>query len=248
MGKSKELVPTPFLEGSITVYQPKKGFRFGIDSVLLAHFLNLKPKELILEVGAGSGIISLIALKRFPKCKIFALELEDIFVECLKKNLIENNMQDKLFVIHGDIKEYPFKRETFDVIFSNPPYFKSEAGRKSPYEIENIARREREFNLDEFLKNISNLLKNRGRFYLIFTALRLAELIYLLKKHKLEPKVLRLVYSYPGSEARLVLLLAIKNAGEEVRILPPLFIYTSPKGPYTEEVKNYFKKLDVEEN
>lgn len=237
------IVPTPFLEGSVIVYQPKKGFRFGIDSILLAHFLNLKPKDLILEVGAGSGIISLIALKRFPYSKIFALELENLFIECLKKTILENRVEERFFVIKGDIKNPPFNLGIFDVIFSNPPYFKSKAGRKSPYEIENIARRDVEFDLHEFFKNISLLLKNRGKFYLIFTALRLSELIYFLKINKLEPKLLRLVYSYPGSEAKLVLLLAVKNAKEEIRILPPLYIYDSPKGNYTKEVKNFLKKL-----
>jgi len=239
-----QLIPTPFLEGSIIVYQPKKGFRFGIDSILLAHFLNLKPRDLVLEVGAGSGIISLIALKRFPKAKIFALELESIFIECLKRNILENKLQEKLFIIKGDIKTSLFKSGIFDVIFSNPPYFKSRSGRKSPYEIENIARRDVEFELDEFLKKVSSLLKNKGKFYLVFTALRLAELIYLLKKNKLEPKLLRLVYSYPGSEAKLVLLLAVKNAKEEIRILSPLYIYDSPKGNYTEEVKNMLGRLE----
>ena len=239
-----QLIPTPFLEGSIIVYQPKKGFRFGIDSILLAHFLNLKPQDLVLEVGAGSGIISLIALKRFPKAKIFALELESIFIECLKRNILENKLQEKLFIIKGDIKTSLFKSGIFDVIFSNPPYFKSKSGRKSPYEIENIARRDVEFELDEFLKKVSSLLKNKGKFYLVFTALRLAELIYLLKKNKLEPKLLRLVYSYPGSEAKLVLLLAVKNAKEEIRIFSPLYIYDSPKGNYTEEVKNMLGRLE----
>ncbi|PMP97646.1 MAG: hypothetical protein C0169_02440 [Thermodesulfobacterium geofontis] len=244
MEKFIQLVPTPFLEGSITIYQPEKGFRFGIDSVLLAHFLNLKPKDLILEVGAGSGIISLIALKRFPYSKIFALELENIFIECLKKTILKNKIQERLFVVKGDIKNPPFKPGIFDIIFSNPPYFKSETGRKSPYVIENITRRDVKFDLNEFLKNINFLLKNRGKFYLIFTALRLSELIYLLKINRLEPKLLRLVYSYPGTEAKLVLLLAIKNAKEEVRILPPLFIYTSKKGDYTEEVKNFLKRIE----
>ena len=239
-----QLIPTPFLEGSIIVYQPKRGFRFSIDSILLAHFLNLKPRDLVLEVGAGSGIISLIALKRFPKAKIFALELESIFIECLKRNILENKLQEKLFIIKGDIKTSLFKSGIFDVIFSNPPYFKSRSGRKSPYEIENIARRDVEFELDEFLKKVSFLLKNKGKFYLVFTALRLAELIYLLKKNKLEPKLLRLVYSYPGSEAKLVLLLAVKNAKEEIRIFSPLYIYDSPKGNYTEEVKNMLGRLE----
>jgi tRNA1(Val) A37 N6-methylase TrmN6 len=244
MGKAMQLAPTPFLEGSIIVYQPKKGFRFGIDSVLLAHFLSLKPKNLVLEVGAGSGIISLIALKKFSHAKVFALELETLYIECLKKNILENKLQERLFVIKGDIRNPPFKPGNFDVVFSNPPYFKSEAGRKSPYEIENITRRDIECDLNEFLKKVSSLLKNRGKFYLIFTALRLAELIDLLKNHRLEPKLLRLVYSYPGSEAKLVLLCAVKEAKEEIRILPPLYIYKSRKGDYTEEVKNFLKRID----
>lgn len=244
MEKSEELIATPFLEGSIIVYQPKIGFKFGIDSILLAHFLNLKPKELILEVGAGSGIISLIALKRFPKTQIFALEIDPIFIKCLKKTIIKNEVHKKLLVIKGTINSFPFKRGIFDVIFSNPPYFKTSSGRKSPYEAENIARRDIEFSLDEFLKSVNELLKNRGRLYLIFTALRLAELIYLLKKHKLEPKLLRLVHSYPGSEAKLVLISAVKNAKEEIRVLPPLYIYCRPKGEYTEEVKNFLKKIE----
>jgi len=244
MGKSMQLVPTPFLEGSIIVYQPEKGFRFGIDSVLLAHFLSLKQKDLVLEVGAGSGIISLIALKRFPYSKIFALELETLYIECLKKNILENRFHEKLVVIKGDIRNPPFKPGNFDIVFSNPPYFKSKAGRKSPYEIENITRKDIECDLNEFLKKVSSLLKNKGKLYLIFTALRLAELIYLLKNHKLEPKLLRLVYSYPGSEAKLVLLCAVKNAKEEIRIFPPLYIYKSRKGDYTEEVKNFLKRIE----
>ncbi|RKX60743.1 MAG: hypothetical protein DRP29_02095 [Thermodesulfobacteriota bacterium] len=239
-----EITLTPFLENTLKVYQPETGYRFGIDSVLLANFINLKYKEKILELCAGSGIISLIALKRFPKVKVYTLEIENLFIKCLKLNAKENNLEDRFFVIKGDINFLPFKSGFFDVVFTNPPYFKPEAGRLSPYEKENIARKELNFSLSEFIKKVSLLLKNRGRFYLIFTAFRLAELIFLLKKHKLEPKIIRFVHSYPGSEAKLVLILSVKNAGEETRILPPLFIYEKKKGNYTQEVKNYLKKLE----
>jgi len=232
---------TPFLNGSLRVYQPEKGYRFSIDAVLLSYFLNLKPNEKILEIGAGSGIISLIALKRFPKVKIYALEIEPIFIKCLAKNRVENKLEESFFIIKGDINKQPFKPEVFDVIFANPPYFKFKAGRKSPYEIENFARKDLKFNLEKFIIKVSYLLKNRGKFYLIFTAFRLAELIFFLKKYHLEPKTIRLVYSYPGSEARLVLVSAVKNAGEEIRILPPLYIYQYKKGPYTEEVEKMLK-------
>ncbi len=235
------ITPTYFLNKSIVVYQPEKGFRFSIDSVLLAYFLKVKPEEKILEIGAGSGIVSFITLKRFPKTRIYALEIEQLFIRCLLKSIKENRMEDRLLVIRGDINRYPFRAECFDVIFANPPYFKLNAGRKSPYPVENLARKEMNFELEEFIKMVSRVLKNRGRFYLIFTAFRMAELMFLLKKYRLEPKLLRMVHSYPEDQARLILLCSVKNAREELRTLPPLCIYQYKKGPYSQEVENFLK-------
>ncbi|MGC8871573.1 MAG: tRNA1(Val) (adenine(37)-N6)-methyltransferase [Caldimicrobium sp.] len=235
----EDLEETPFLKGKLTVFQPKKSFRFGIDSVLLANFVTLKPKEKIAEFCAGSGVISFITLLRFPKVKVYLLELEELYLEALKKGIEKNSFKERAFPVRGDVLNPPFKPGYFDVIFSNPPYFKKESGRISPFERNNLARRETKFDLKIFLKKVSSLLKIGGRFYLIFTAFRLAELIYALKEAHLEPKVLRLIYSYPGDEARLVLIKAIKGAREEIRILPPLFIYLGKSKEYSEEVKKY---------
>ncbi len=142
-------------------------------------------------------------------------------------------------MIKGNVLNPPLRRGLFEVIFSNPPYFKKESGRESPFERENLARREKIFDLKVFLKAVSSLLKNGGRFYLVFTAFRTAELIYSLKEVKLEPKVMRFVHSYPGDPARLVLIKAIKSAREETRILPPLYIYRGKGEDYSEEVKGY---------
>ncbi len=234
------LEETPFLEGRLRIFQPKRGFRFGIDSVLLANFISLKPGERIAELCAGTGVISFICLLRFPKVKIYLLEIEPLYLKGLFLGISKNGFEKRAFVLRGNALKPPFKPGVFDVIFANPPYFKEECGRKSPYETENIARRETKFELKTFLKAGSSLLKNGGRFYLIFTAFRLTELIYSLKEANLEPKVLRLVHSYPGDEARLVLVKAIKGAKEETRILPPLFIYEGKGKGYSEEVSKFF--------
>lgn len=232
-----EIELTYFLGGKLKIFQPKKGFRFGIDSVLLAYFLKLKPSQKILEVGTGSGIISFIALTRFPNCKIWALERDSMFIYCLKRNIFLNNFEGKFFIIAGDILYPPFKPETFDVVFSNPPYFKLGTGRESPYEEKNLAFREKIFHLEKFIIKTSQILKNKGSLFLIFTSSRMAELFYYLKKYQLEPKILRLVHSYPEEEAKLILLRAVKRGGEALKILPPLYIYQKSKGEYTEEVK-----------
>lgn len=238
-----EIFPTPFFEGKLVVYQPVKGYRFGIESILLGNFLKLKTGEKALELGAGSGIISFIATKRFPKTKIWMIELNPIFIKCIKKTIQINNFRNGPFCIRGDFLKIPLKLGIWDVIFSNPPYFKTGSGRESPDSLKNIAKRSPKESLDTFLKAVSQLLKNGGRFYLIFTAFRMAELFFLLKKYHLEPKTLRLVYSYPEDEARFVMIEAIKNAKEEIRIKPPLFIYQYPNGPYTQEVQKMLNLL-----
>ncbi len=229
---------TEFFRGKLKVYQPQRGYRFGIDSVLLGFFVNLKYGEKVLELCSGSGIVSLILLKRFPKARIFATEIDEVMMECLKRNVVENHFEKRLFPLKTEFEEVPFKKGVFDVIFANPPYFKPGCGRRSPDYREDIARRGKKFELNNFLRLCAELLKNRGSLYLVFTAFRLAELFFLLKKYHLEPKVLRLVYSYPGDQARMMLVKAVKSAGEEIRILPPLFIYKGKKQDYTEEVLN----------
>jgi len=229
---------TYFLKGKLKVFQPKKGYRFSIDALLLGYFLKLKPKEKILEVCAGSGIISLIALYRFPKCKIFSLEIEDLLTKIIFLNA-EENFKGKLLPIRGDILKPPFKENFWDVIFCNPPYFKIGSGRENIDTMENLARRKNPDFFTDFIKIIKRLLKNRGRLYLIFSAYRFSELIFLLKKEGLEPKRLRLVHSYPEGPAKFTLVEAIKQGGEETIILPPLYIYTKPSGEYTEELKSW---------
>ena len=232
---------TPFLQGKLKVFQPEKGYRFGIDSLLLAGFLRLKPGERVFEACAGCGVVSLIALYRFPKNKVFALEFDNLLTRCLFLNAKENSFEKRLFPLRGDVLKPPFKENFFDVVFLNPPYFKKGTGRESPYHLENLARREEASFLFKLIRALKKVLKNRGRLYIVFTAYRLAELLFLLKGEGLEPKVLRLVHSYPGAEAKLVLIEAIKGGGEEVRILPPLYVYEKPSGDYSPEVKSWLK-------
>jgi len=228
---------TPFLKGKLSLFQPEKGYRFAIDSVLLANFVKLKPSEIAVEFGAGCGVISSILLFKNKSAKVFAVEKEEVFLKCLKLSLQKNGFENRLLIIKADFMAPPFKDNSVDVVFLNPPYFKTGAGRKSQNKIEEVARRGKKSDLVSWIKACSRVLKTGGKLFLIFTALRLAELFFYLKSHKLEPKELRLVYSYPGSEAKLALIKCVKGAGEELRILPPLFIYEYKKGPYTLEVE-----------
>jgi len=235
------LEETPFFNGKLKIFQPKRGFRFGLDSILLANFVNLKLKESILEACAGTGIITFTALLKFPKVKIFLLEIEDLYLRALRLGIKENHLEERANLIKGDIMRPPFRPESLDVVFANPPYFEKGRGRESPDALKNLARRGKDFELKGFLKAVSLILKKGGRLYLIFSALRLSELFRALQDASLEPKVLRMVHSYPGAEAKLCLVKAVKGASPEIRVLPPLFIYQGKNQDYTEEVKAFFR-------
>lgn len=238
------LEETLFYKGTLKVFQPRQGYRFGIDAMLLAQFLEIKKNERVLEVGAGTGIISFLVLIRFPQAKLFLLEIDPLYTEALKRGIQANQFEERTYALRGDITYPPFKANSFDVLFANPPYFRAGSGRTSPYFLENLARRET-FTLKSFLKSCAKLLKNRGRFYAIFTASRLAEFLDLLREVKLEPKVLRLVHSYPGDEARLFLVKALKGVRQDLRILAPLYIYQGKNLDYTEEVKRFYGDLNT---
>ncbi|WP_022853291.1 tRNA1(Val) (adenine(37)-N6)-methyltransferase [Thermodesulfatator atlanticus] len=235
-----EVSEESLLKGNLTVYQPAKGYRFSLEVFLLAGFVRLKPGEIALELGAGCGVISLILFYRNPLNRIIGLEIQKELVACFAKNVKRNNFSDGVFPVCGDVKKLPFKAGAFQVVFANPPYYPLGTGRLSPDPQERIARHEILATLSDFLSAAALALRNRGRFYLIHGVQRLPEILYLCQEKGFAPKTLRVVHSYPEDEGRLILLEAVKAGGQELRILPPLFVYTKKGGPYTDEVARLF--------
>lgn len=234
------LEETLFLNKTLKVYQPKGGFRFSIDSVLLANFVELKKGEKVLEIGAGTGIIGFILLKKYPHSKIYFLEIEELFIEAIKRGIRANSFENRAFLIKGDALFPPFKREIFDVIFANPPYFKKGSGRESPKFLENLARREELFTLNIFLEKCAQLLKNKGRLYLIFTAYRLAELLFYLKSFRLEPKLIKFIYPSNQAHAKMVLIKAMKGAREGLLITSPCYLSEERADVYSSQESSSF--------
>ncbi len=222
------------------IYQPEKGYRYSLEAYLLASFVNLRKGERALELGAGCGIISLLLAWRYPQNLFWGLEIQPALLFCFGRNVRENDLSNRVLPVAGDVKAPPFKAGSFEVVFTNPPFYPQGEGRLSPDPQERLARHEILATLEDFLAASSLLLRDKGRFFLICAARRLAEVFSSLPKYRLEPKVLRIVHSYPGSEGRLFLLEALKGGGKELRILPPLFVYTRKGGPYTEELKGMF--------
>lgn len=235
---SAEISADTLFAGKLVCLQYKSGYRFSVDAVLLAHFISPEPGERILDLGAGCGIISLILRYRQPQAVLTALELQPQLAALIRRNVEANNFQGRFAVVEGDcrrIREY-VAAGSFDRVVCNPPYRKMDTGRLNSCREEMLARHEVSVDAGAVLLACNYALKTRGRVALVYPASRAATLLAGMKSAGLEPKRLQVVYSYPGSAGRLVLVEGVKGGGEELAVLPPLSIYTEQHGDYTPEM------------
>lgn len=226
--------------GVVTIVQHKKGHRFTLDSILLMDFCRLKPRDRILEPGTGTGIISLLLAKKYPHIRITAVEMQTALAGLCRQNITDNRLDDHITLLEQDIRTLKgeLKSSTFDVIVANAPYTKAGAGRQSPCPERMLSRHDREADIVAWL-DLRMFLKNKGKYFLVFPADRLSELIYSLRMNRLEPKRIRLVYPYDSKPASLVLIEAVKSAGIGLEVLPPLIVHDADGG-YTEEMRHIY--------
>jgi tRNA1(Val) A37 N6-methylase TrmN6 len=226
--------------GIVSITQQKKGVRFTLDSLLLADFCRIKPRDRVLEPGSGTGIISLLLAKKFPKARFVADEVERAAYELLFRNIEDNSLSENIVPMNADILDLgrSFSPHTFDVIVANPPYTKPNTGRTSPLPTRHLARQGQTAPITAWL-DLKDLLKNKGRYFLVFPASRAAELMTLLRTRDLEPKRLRFVHPSQYKPASLALVEAMRSAGIGLDVLPPLIVHEQDGG-YTEEVRDIY--------
>lgn len=226
----------------VKIIQSRDGYRFSIDAILLENFISARRLEKGIELGTGSGIISILLAKRFENTEITAVEIQWALAERARKNTELNDLTGKIHILSMDMRELrkEFPANGFDFVFSNPPFRKTETGRMSTDEERAIARHEIEISLPDLISTAAYLLKHNGRFYMIYHPFRLAELVSLLRESRLEPKRMRFVHSRPGEEAKMVLIEAIKGAGIWLKIEPPLYLFEKGND-YTRETSDILK-------
>jgi tRNA1Val (adenine37-N6)-methyltransferase len=233
--------------GRLSILQKKRGYRFSIDAVLLADFVKLKRGEKVIDLGSGSGVIAIVLALRFPRCgRIVGLELQGQLADMARRSVEVNRLGERIEILQGDVRYAgeSLAAESFDAAVFNPPYRKTGSGRTNPDEERALARHEIGGGAADFLSASARLLKDGGRVYLIYPAKRMVEIIHRMRVLKLEPKKLRFVHSGASSEGDFILVEGLKRGGEELKVLPPLYIY-GEKGDYSEEVKGIFSALSA---
>ncbi len=227
---------------NLKIIQNTEWFRFGIDSVLLTEFArDIKDGKKIVDLGTGTGIISILLSKKVNPSKIIGVEVQEDVYKMAKKSIALNNLEDVLEIINSDIKDLKLEKNFYDVVVTNPPYKKLGTGINADNEKQQISRFETTASLDDWIKTASGLINSKGSFYMVYRTDRLVEVFETLRKYKLEPKRVRFVYSNINSESKLVMIKAVKNANPYVKIEKPLVIYNLD-GSYTDEILNIYKK------
>lgn len=223
------------------IIQNGNGFCFGMDAVLLSGFARVKPGEQVIDLGTGTGIIPILLEAKTEGKHFTGLEIQYISADMARRSVELNNLSQKISIVEGDIKEAAsiFGRASFDVVTSNPPYMTGNHGLLNPDQPKAIARHEVMCTLEDVVKNAAALLREGGRFYMVHRPFRLAEIMNVMVKYRLEPKRMKLVYPFVDREPNMVLLEGLKGGNSRITVEKPLIVYKAP-GVYTDEIYDIY--------
>lgn len=236
-GNQNETCDT-ILDGSITLIQPRHGYRFSVEAILLGRFVRAGTRDRVLELGAGCGVVAIMLAALHRPREVAAIEIQPKLAEMIERNASINGL-DSVRVACADLRRRKIggiASASFDLVVANPPYRAAAAGRESPDHGRRIARGENTATLSDFVAAARRYARTGGRVAFIFTAHRSAELISTMRANKLEPKRIRFVHPRIDLPASVVLLEARARGGIEVTIEPPLILYERP-GTYTSEAR-----------
>ena len=225
------------LGGALRLYQPRRGYRFSVEAVLLARFAAARPAARVLELGAGCGVVALIYAALARPREVVALEIQPALAALIARNAALND----LGIVRAVCADLRSRRALdaaggFDLVLANPPFRARLSGRESPLPGRRLARGETAARLEDFAAAAARHARHGGRAAFIFAAARSAELISVLRARRLEPKRIRFVHPYAAASASTVLVEARKGGGVEVEVEPPLVMYDAP-GVYSDAAR-----------
>ena len=227
--------------GGLFLQQPKEGYRFSIDSVLLADFVRPKSGP-VADLGAGCGVVSVILHRKGLAGPFWAVELDGLAADCCRENFKRHGVPGS--VLHHDLTRPhdELKSSGFRLAVSNPPFYAAGSGRMPAKSSRARARHELALSPGSLCAAASRLLPKGGVFSLCFNPGRLVRLLGRLSAQGLTPKRLRLVHGRRHKPASLALLECMKGGGEELIVEPPLVVYGQGQN-YTDEISAIYDRL-----
>jgi tRNA1(Val) A37 N6-methylase TrmN6 len=226
------------LDERMKIIQSPSVFAFSLDAVLLAEFVYVPiQKGRLLDLCSGNAVIPLLLSER-TKGMITGVELQDRIYDMAVRNVKLNHLQERIQMIHGDIKDMPGKlgHGKFDVVTCNPPYFNTLGEQEfNKNEYLAIARHEIYCTLEDVASVSSKLVRAGGKIAFVHRPGRLTDLMTLMRKYNIEPKRIRFIHPRIGKEANMLLIEGIKGGKPDLKVLDPLIVYGEDDN-YTKEI------------
>jgi tRNA1Val (adenine37-N6)-methyltransferase len=230
--------------GRLKIIQKKKGYRFSVDALLLAHFSSHHSAHSIIDLGTGSGIIPLILARKTMAPIIVGVEVQEEMADMARRTMLLNELPGRVTILREDLRNMRdcFPPASFDLVVSNPPYYSVSDGRINPTEQKAIARHEIMVSLEDLVACAHYLVKPTGCVVIIFPAKRLIDLLSALTVAAINPRLLRIIYSQKKGEGKLVIVEASKGGNPELEVTQPFFVY-DPEGGYSAEMQHIYDEI-----
>lgn len=212
-----------YVNDKLTLIQNTEGLTFGTDALLLAGYVTGRSRT-GLELGGGSGIISMLLVTREKLGTAHSVEIQEEYARLTERNASLNSLSERLTSINADVREYKGEYE-YDVVYTNPPYMTSTGGKKNDDERKNIARHEAFGTIYDFLSAANKNLKFGGGFYAVYRPDRLVDLIDAMRTEGIEPKRMTFVHADTESEPSMVLVYGKRGGKSGLILTKPLIIY-----------------------
>ncbi len=209
------------------IYQQPGAFSYGSDSLMLLTFSEAKGR--VVDLGAGTGILTLTLVHRPMVTSVDAVEIQDDVAGWLETSVTYNGLEEKVRVHSGDVLAYAKAHPaSADTVVMNPPYFQNV--------LKNADRNHRQSRhhegMEPWIEAASRLLSTGGMLELVQRPDHLSELIVLLERHRLAPKRIQFYRTATEDSAKLLTLSARKDGGVGLKVLPDYITHDEEKRPY----------------
>ncbi|MEK5161347.1 tRNA1(Val) (adenine(37)-N6)-methyltransferase [Paenibacillus sp. FSL R5-0527] len=228
------------LTHDLRIIQSDEVFSFSMDAVLLARFAAVPKYGKVLDLCSGNGVIPLLLSTR-TKAAIEGIEIQPRVADMARRSVEMNGLTERIFIREGDLRELVkiTGHGVYDAVTVNPPYMPLTGGDLKLNKYQAIARHEIHCSLEDVAVAAMRLVRPGGKVSMVHKPQRLAEIITVLRQHRMEPKLVRFVHPRAGAEANMVLIEALRDGKPDVRILPPLIVY-GEDGQYCPEIMDIY--------
>lgn len=231
-------------QGRLRILQKRGGYRFSMDPVLLVYFAGKLRGRRVLDLGTGCGLIPMVLAYKGNASEAFGLELQEELVEMARRSVQLNALQEKVRILQGDFRRIReiFQPQSFEHVFSNPPYHDPAQGRRSPQREKALSRHEQEGSIEELVEAAKYVLSTKGRLWLTYSPSRLSRLLTALETGGFAPRKLRFVHGRADLPARMCLVEAVRGGKGGLCIEPPLLLYKQAR-QYTRELQEVYQMI-----